>query len=76
MQPGCEMVKDCPNPVTHIGSKGYVYCTLHAPERKGWEGTRKMRKWEIELLKNGQAVPSYKPMSRVNARKKGLLDAH
>ncbi len=35
MNTQCEMTKDCANPVTHIGEKGYVYCAEHAQCRQG-----------------------------------------
>jgi hypothetical protein len=30
----CDMKKDCAEAVTHIGSKGYVYCEKHAAQRR------------------------------------------
>jgi hypothetical protein len=37
----CDMTKDCQNTVTHIGSKGYIYCVEHAIIRmqSGYERT-------------------------------------
>lgn len=62
----CEMQRDCPNPVSHIGNKGYVYCQEHAVTRRaaGHERCRKMRPWEIALLKSGKPLPSYEPRSK------------
>lgn len=60
----CDMEKDCTKPVTHIGEKGYVYCTEHAPDRKGWERVRKMRAWEVKLVMAGTPLPSYKPLPK------------
>lgn len=60
----CEMKNDCVNPVTHIGNKGYVYCSDCAPLRHGWERTRKMRVWELKLLGSGEPLPSYKLIAK------------
>lgn len=62
----CDMENECTGAVTHIGEKGYIYCTEHAIERRRFvgENTRKMRKWEIELIKAGQPLPSYKPLPK------------
>lgn len=62
----CDMSRDCHAAVTHIGEKGYVYCTAHAIDRRtyAWERTRKMQAWELRLIRNGQSLPSYRPMSR------------
>lgn len=64
--PSCDMKKDCSNPVTHIGEKGYAYCTAHAVTRRqsGYERTRKMRAWELKLLREGKPLPSYKPIPK------------
>ena len=62
----CDMVSDCPNPVTHIGRKGYIYCQQHAFERRiyGTESTRRMAAWEIRVIEAGKALPSYDPISK------------
>lgn len=54
----CEMSGTCDSPVTHIGSKGYVYCAAHAIDRRvaGCENTRKMAKWEIAKLQDGGQI--------------------
>jgi hypothetical protein len=59
----CGMVSGCTHPVTHIGDKGFVYCAEHAALRRadGRERCRKMRKWELRLLRSGQPLPSYEP---------------
>jgi hypothetical protein len=63
----CEM-GDCSAEVTHIGSKGYVYCAAHGAERTRsmWtsETARKMRPWEVALLRAGQPLMSYTPISQ------------
>jgi hypothetical protein len=62
----CDMRKDCAEAVTHIGSKGYVYCATHAVQRResGYERTRAMRPWELKLISTGQPLPSYERGSR------------
>ena len=59
----CDMREDCTNDVTHIGNKGYAYCTAHSKWRKGFESTRKMTKAEIKKLEAGQTI-SYKKKKR------------
>ena len=60
----CDMDSTCTQPVTHIGEKGYIYCTAHVKNRRYVERCRKMRKWEIDLLKQGKPLPSYKPVRK------------
>lgn len=57
----CNMGRGCAEPVTHIGSKGYVYCATHAVERRsyGVERTRKMAAWELQAVLRGEALLSY-----------------
>lgn len=59
----CQMIDNCANPVTHIGEKGYIYCTFHALRRRasGYESTRKMRAWELRWINAGKTLPSYRP---------------
>lgn len=60
----CDMHDECGMAVTHIGSKGYVYCTAHALQRQtgsSSENVRKMQAWELRWLGEGKALPSYKP---------------
>lgn len=67
--PACNGWCNQTNVVTHIGNKGYIYCTECALRRResGYEGTRKLHVWEIKLIEQGQQVPSYtyrgKPVS-------------
>lgn len=63
MSAQCEMSRSCQEPVTHIGSKGYIYCKEHGVARRtyGFESTRKMRPWELRLIDAGKPLPSYKP---------------
>lgn len=58
------MTQECTAPVTHIGSKGYVYCAVHAVQRRGIERTRKMRVWELKLIQAGRQIPSYTPLPK------------
>ena len=60
----CDMRKTCTRSVTHIGEKGYVYCSVHASDRQGVEHCRKMRAWEIKLVQSGIPLPSYKPIRK------------
>lgn len=62
----CEQADECRAPVTHIGEKGWIYCGEHAVDRRtyGYERTRKLRKWELDLLRAGKPVPSYAPIPR------------
>lgn len=59
----CEMSKNCQKPVTHIGSKGYVYCTPCALERRasGYERTRKMTKAELAKVQSGTPIRYQRP---------------
>jgi hypothetical protein len=63
-KPPCDMTEFCQSAVTHIGNKGYAYCAEHAQQRRqyGYESTRKMRVWELQLLASGQPLPSYQPL--------------
>lgn len=55
----CDWRKDCPNPVTHIGRKGYVYCKEDAANRRGAEPTRKLLVSERKQLESGKALASF-----------------
>lgn len=55
----CEMADNCETPVTHIGNKGYVYCTSHAIIRRPWERTRKMTAVELRTVKAGKPITKY-----------------
>jgi hypothetical protein len=64
----CEMKDDCKAPVTHVEEKGYIYCTEHAIQRRtgvGWRN-RKLRPWELRMLRAGGQVPSYKPIRLID----------
>lgn len=60
----CDWREECTNPVTHIGAKGYVYCTPCAPNRHGYESVRKMRTWEIRLIESDKPLRSYRAITK------------
>lgn len=55
----CDMEKGCTERVTHIGEKGWVYCSTHAPHRHGYERTRKLRVKELKQLEAGIPLASF-----------------
>ena len=55
----CGMVKDCAADVTHIDDKGYVYCTVHGEQRRGYRPCRKLRPHELNRLRRGATLPHY-----------------
>ncbi len=57
----CNMRDDCADPVTMIGSDGYIYCSRHGVDRRasGAERVRKMTPGEIALLQRGGQIASY-----------------
>lgn len=65
-EPKCSGWCDNNNPVTHIGDKGYAYCADCAERRRdtGYERVRKMRGWELDILRSGKPLLSYKPVTR------------
>ena len=60
----CDMTDKCSNEITHIGEKGYIYCSTHAGPRRVQERCRLLRPFELEILKEGRALPSYEPLSK------------
>jgi hypothetical protein len=59
-KPKCDMTKDCAQDVTHIDSRGFVYCECHGKLRKqGGAKCRKLRPSEIKMLELGQKVERY-----------------
>lgn len=58
--PKCDMWLSCTEPVTHIDDKGFVYCTTHGLERRGWRPCRKLRPHELRRLERGEQVKSYR----------------
>ncbi len=57
----------CPNTVTHIGEKGWVYCASCAKDRQYWERCRRMRAWEIRRLEAGYPI-SYRQWTQLEAQ--------
>lgn len=57
----CEMRSGCTGEVTHIGSRGYVYCAACAPVRRagGSERVRKMSAREVRMIREGVPLPKY-----------------
>lgn len=68
----CEMSRTCEHPVTHIGSKGYIYCAQDAADRRfsGYESTRALTAWELEHLRNGRGILSYAPITKAEDAKR------
>lgn len=60
------MADDCREPITHIGEKGYIYCSCHAARRRasGYERCRKLRPFELRILAAGDPLPSYEPLTK------------
>lgn len=58
------MTHSCSSAVTHVGEKGYIYCAVHAVDRRGVERTRKMKPWELRLIQRGVPLPSYEPINQ------------
>ena len=60
VKPKCDMTKDCAQDVTHIDSRGFVYCECHGKRRKaGGDKCRKLRPSEIKRLELGQKIGRY-----------------
>lgn len=57
----CDMTADCTEPITHLDSKGYLYCTKHAAQRKSSSGpsVRKLKPGEISKLSRGESIRGY-----------------
>ena len=55
----CDMKKDCPEPVTHLDTAGFVYCTKHGLERREYEPCRKLRPFELRRIARGEQVTHY-----------------
>lgn len=66
----CQMEDGCRQPVINVDEKGYVYCDRHGKERKSHgHRCRRMRNWEVEVLRDGGTI-SYEPQSQQeNARR-------
>lgn len=58
----CDMARDCDATVTHIDEKGYAYCAAHGVQRReSGRRCRKLRPWELAVLRTGKPLPSYDP---------------
>jgi len=55
----CAMHTTCTEPVTHIDSKGYAYCTGHGVARRVWCPCRKLRPHELRKLQRGETIKQY-----------------
>ena len=55
----CDMREDCTEPVTHIDSSGFAYCTPHGIDRRAWKPCRKLRPWELRRLERGEQLRRY-----------------
>ncbi len=60
----CDMIENCCKPVTHIDSKGFIYCLDHGLARKKYQSTRKLTVCEKNQLKQGNQI-SYKKIKEV-----------
>lgn len=49
----------CAGPVTHIDSKGFIYCAPHGAQRKAYQRCRKLTSTELKILRNGQPIAAY-----------------
>lgn len=58
----CDMVNGCPNPVTHIGEKGYVYCAEHVGRRRGIE--------HCARIAAGKPLMSYRPITQAESEQR------
>jgi hypothetical protein len=57
--PTCDMVDDCKEPITHIDTAGFAYCTTHGLERRESEPCRKLRPHELNRLNRGEQLKRY-----------------
>ena len=61
----CDGRKDCPDIVTHIDEKGFIYCAKHGVDRRGYPGgiynrrCRKLRPHEVRRLQRGDVLKGY-----------------
>lgn len=56
----CDMTDHCTDPVTHIESKGFGYCTIHAETRRYYgHRVRKLTPAERRKLERGEPVAEY-----------------
>jgi hypothetical protein len=55
----CDMHRECPDEVTHIDVKGFVYCTKHGRQRRFYQPCRQMTTAEIKQLQSGVPLARY-----------------
>lgn len=55
----CDMESGCTGEVTMLDDKGYVYCTDHGLQRRGWRLCRKLRPHELNRLRRGEPLKGY-----------------
>lgn len=46
----CAMERDCKRTVTHIDTKGFVYCGVHGEQRNYWQRCRRLTSIELREL--------------------------
>lgn len=70
----CDMESSCPDPVSHIDEKGFLYCKRHGKLRGLSMYCRGLRRWELRELEAGRAI-SYQPITLTEhqRRKAGAL---
>lgn len=53
----CDMKQSCPDAVSHVDNKGFLYCTKHGVQRRA-NGTpcRQLRPSEIQKLVRGETI--------------------
>lgn len=52
----CDYDHDCKAPVTHVDSKGWLYCTAHGERRKAYQACRKLKPAELKRLEEGGTI--------------------
>lgn len=70
----CDMERSCGSAVTHVDSKGYLYCTKHGERRKMGQACRKLQPAEIKKLEQGGTI-SYRRDPARRASKRFTVEA-
>ena len=60
-------VEKCDAPITHIDSKGYVYCLKCGERRKASTSCRKLTAKEIKTLESGNTISYRKPKKKIES---------
>lgn len=55
----CDMTKECPEEVTHIDEKGFLYCARHGYQRKNVMRCRKLRPAELKRILENQPIKKF-----------------